>query len=166
MSCNYWQRYTFLWGCWSPGQPAAWLFCMVCHQSPKAKKTSVSKFEKQLRQNIWSSVTIRLTASLELEAGDVEGDSGDEEGDERSDCDGEEELDDVLLWEAKGRTTARPSATLLLRSSSCWDSETSFPTERQAKNVSRIKFLSFKHFIIGKHKMTSKNNKNLFHLTY
>lgn len=81
----------------------------------------------------------------------MEGDSGDEEGDERSDCDGEEELDDVLLCGAEGRTTATPSGTLLLHSSSCWDSETSFPTERQAKNVSRIKFLLFNHFSVGKH---------------
>lgn len=37
-----------------------------------------------------------LTASLELED-EVEGDSGEEEGEERSDGDGEEEFEDVLL---------------------------------------------------------------------
>lgn len=78
----------------------------------------------------------------------MEGDSGDEEG-ERSDCDREEELDDVLLCRAEGRTTGTPSGTLLLHLSSCWDSETSFPRDRQVKNVSRIK-LSFKNFILGK----------------
>lgn len=41
-------------------------------------------------------VAVGLTASLELE--DVEeGDSGEEEGDERSEGDGEEEFDEVLL---------------------------------------------------------------------
>lgn len=69
----------------------------------------------------------------------MEGDRGDEERDERSDCDGEEELDDILLWGVEG-TTATPSGTLLLHSSSCWDSETSFPMERQVKNV-KIKLL-------------------------
>lgn len=83
------------------------------------------------------SVTI-LTASLELEAEDVEGDSRDEEGDEHSDCDGEEELEDVLLWGAEGRTTATPG-TLLLHSSSCWDNETSFSTHRQTKSTIRTK---------------------------
>lgn len=68
----------------------------------------------------------------------MEGDSGDEEGDERSDCEGEEELDDILLWGPEGRTTATPSGTLLLHSSRRWDSETSFPTKRQVKNVSTI----------------------------
>lgn len=60
----------------------------------------------------------------------MEGDSRDDEGDEHSDCDGEEELDDVLLWGAEGRTTA---GMLLLHSSSCWDNETSFSTNRQQK---------------------------------
>lgn len=60
-----------------------------------------------------------------------EGDSGDEEGEERSEGEGEEELDEVLLWGADGRTTTTSSSsrTLLLHSSSCWDSETSFPKE-------------------------------------
>lgn len=83
---------------------------------------------RQIWPNVWSFVTKRLTASLELD--DVEGDSGEEEGEERSDGDGEEELDEVLLLGAEGRTTASPSGTLLLHWSSCWDSETSFPTER------------------------------------
>lgn len=77
-------------------------------------------------------LAVGLTASLELE--DVEeGDSGDEEGEERSEGDGEEELEEVLLCGADGRTTttSSPSGTLLLHSSSCWDSNsvTSFPTE-------------------------------------
>lgn len=43
-------------------------------------------------------VVHRLTASLELEAEDVEeGDSGEEEGEEHSEGEGEEELDEVLL---------------------------------------------------------------------
>lgn len=71
----------------------------------------------------------------------MEGDSGEEEGEERSDGDGEEELDEVLLRGAEGRTTASPSGTLLLHWSSCWDSETSFPTERQATNINRTGFL-------------------------
>lgn len=74
-----------------------------------------------------------LTASLELEVDDVkEGDSG--EGDECRDGDGEDELDDVLLLGADGKTTtssssSSSSSTLLLHSSSCWDSnrDTSFP---------------------------------------
>lgn len=78
----------------------------------------------------------RLTASLELEVEDVEeGDSGEEEGEERSEGDGEEELEEVLLWGADGRTTTTSSSsgTLLLHSSSCWDSNsvTSFPTETE-----------------------------------
>ena len=62
-----------------------------------------------------------------------EGDSGDEEGEERSEGEGEEELDEVLLWGVDGRTTTTSSSswTLLLHSSSCWDSETSFPTEQE-----------------------------------
>lgn len=67
------------------------------------------------------------SASLELEVEDVEeGDSGEEEGEERSEGDGEEELEEALLWGADGRTTTTSSSsssgTLLLRSSSCWDS--------------------------------------------
>lgn len=88
---------------------------------------------RQIRPHVWSFVTKRLTASLELE--DVEGDSGEEEGEERSDGDGEEELDEVLLRGAEGRTTASPSGTLLLHWSSCWDSETSFPTEREKQQM-------------------------------
>lgn len=65
----------------------------------------------------------------------MEGDSGDEEGEERSDGEGEEELDDVLLLGAEGRTTTSPSGMLLLHSSSCWDSETSFPRERQETHL-------------------------------
>ncbi len=81
-------------------------------------------------------VAARLTASLELGVEDVEeGDSGEEEGEERSEGDGEEELEEVLLWGADGRTTTTSSSsgTLLLRSSSCWDSNsvTSFPTETE-----------------------------------
>lgn len=45
---------------------------------------------------VWVCVASVLTASLELED-EVEGDSGEEEGDERSDGDGEEELEEVLL---------------------------------------------------------------------
>lgn len=74
-----------------------------------------------------------LTASLELEVeeeGD-EGDSSEEEGEDRSEGDGEEELEEVLLWGADGNTTTSSSSgTLLLHSSSCWDSTnsvTSFP---------------------------------------
>lgn len=76
----------------------------------------------------------RLTASLELELEDVEeGDRREDEGDERSEGDGEEELEEVLLWGAEGRTTTSSSSgTLLLHSSSCWDSKsvTSFPTKK------------------------------------
>lgn len=80
----------------------------------------------------------RLTASLELEVEDVEeGESGEEEGEERSEGDGEEELEEVLLWGADGRTTTSSSSsgTLLLHSSSCWDSNsvTSFPIETERK---------------------------------
>lgn len=71
-------------------------------------------------------ITAGLTASLELEE---DGDSGDEEGEERRD--GDEELEEVLLRGAEGRTTTTSSSsssgTLLLHWSSCWDSVTSFP---------------------------------------
>lgn len=63
----------------------------------------------------------------------MEGDRGEEEGEEHSDGDEEEELDEVLLWGAEGRTTVSPSGMLLLHSSSCCDSETSFPTEARDK---------------------------------
>lgn len=54
----------------------------------------------------------KLTASLELEVEDVEeGDSGEEEGEERSEGDGEEEFDEVLLWGADGRTTRSSSSS-------------------------------------------------------
>lgn len=62
-----------------------------------------------------------------------EGDSREDEGDERSEGDGEEELEEVLLWGAEGRTTTSSSSgTLLLHSSSCWDSKsvTSFPAKK------------------------------------
>lgn len=39
-----------------------------------------------------------------------EGDSGEEEGEERSEGDGEEELDEVLLRGADGRTTTSSSS--------------------------------------------------------
>ena len=62
-----------------------------------------------------------------------EGDSGEEEGEERSEGDGDEELEEVLLFWTDGTTTTTSSSsssgTLLLHSSSCWDSNsvTSFP---------------------------------------
>lgn len=74
-----------------------------------------------------------LTPSLEVEVEDVEdGDSGEEEGEERSD--GEEELEEVLLRGVDSTATTgslSSSGTLLLRSSSCCDSNnvTSFSTE-------------------------------------
>lgn len=92
----------------------------------------------------------------------MEGDSGDEERDERSDCDGEEELDDILLWGVEG-TTATPSGTLLLKlSSSCWDSETSFPTEREVKIVKIKLFHVFIVFMVYHIKVFSGTNKERF----
>lgn len=168
-SCDWRQWQTFPGGCWRPDRPAAWLFCMACHQSPEAKQsnwyrsrplqrmcgtvTLLRRFWRRVRPNVRSFVTVRLTASLELE--DVEGDSGEEEGEERSDGDGEEELDEVLLRGAGGRTMASPSGTLLLHWSSCWDSETSFPTERQATHVNRTGVFWWKD---------TKYTTNFFHL--
>lgn len=89
------------------------------------------------------SVVATLTASLELAVEAVEeGDSGEEEGEERSEGDGEEELEEALLWGADGRTTTSSSSgTLLLHSSSCWDSNsvTSFPTDtKRDKHKSQL----------------------------
>ena len=79
-----------------------------------------------------------LTASLEVEAEDVEdGDSGEEEGEERRD--GEDVFEEVLLRGAEGRTTTTSSSsgTLLLHSSSCLDSNnlTSFPAEAEKRQM-------------------------------
>lgn len=80
---------------------------------------------------------VKQTASLELEVVDVEdGESREEEGEERREGDGEEELEEVLLWGLDGRTTtlSPSSGTLLLHSSSCWDSKrvTSFPAQKSS----------------------------------
>lgn len=85
-----------------------------------------------------------LTASLELEAVE-EGDSREEEGEERSEGDGEEELEEVLLRGTDGRTTTSSSSsgTLLLHSSSCWDSNnvTSFPVETETQRSTQCKLI-------------------------
>lgn len=145
--CDYWRQQTFPCGHWSPCQPAAWPSCMACHQSPDKKQKTTTTWMTIYSLHFDSSNTAardnclrfnwRLTPSLELEVEDVEeGDSGEEEGEERREGDGEEELDEVLLWGADGRTTTTSSSssrTLLLHSSSCWDSnrDTSFPTKRK-----------------------------------
>lgn len=73
-----------------------------------------------------------------------EGDSGEGEGEECREGDGEDELDEVLLLGADGKTTmsssSSSSSTLLLHSSSCWDSnkDKSFPAgEQREREVSK-----------------------------